>query len=225
MREPTPNMEKIARFPGGEKCVKSYHISVCHGFLVPSLLSIVFISPLFPSVVSCCFQQVLRHLVRGWPFNVLGQTVHAHVLLPWQPMFLFCWWGCFFALFGLSCRWQPYRVESTRSLPTSEVKQPRVWLVLWWGAAWEDQGAASFCPHVFALPESPASNKYPVAGNWTRVFRVTGGNTNHYLLLDVFLLHGWFGFGKETGILGDLQSRKCAINNLRTKIRGRGVRV
>ena len=29
-------------------------------------------------------------------------------------------------LFALSCRWRPYRVESTRSLPSSEVKQPRV---------------------------------------------------------------------------------------------------
>ena len=34
-------------------------------------------------------------------------------------------------------------VESTRSLPTSEIKQPRAWLVLWWGTAWEDQGAAN----------------------------------------------------------------------------------
>ena len=39
------------------------------------------------------------------------------------------------AFFALSCRWRPYRVESTRSLPTSEVKQPRAWLVLWWGTA------------------------------------------------------------------------------------------
>ena len=46
--------------------------------------------------------------------------------------------------FQLLGRWRPYRVESTRSLPTSEVKQPRAWLVLWWGTAWEDQGAASF---------------------------------------------------------------------------------
>ena len=28
-------------------------------------------------------------------------------------------------IFALSCRWRPYRVESTRSLPTFEVKQPR----------------------------------------------------------------------------------------------------
>ena len=39
------------------------------------------------------------------------------------------------------CRWRPYRVEYTRSLPNSEVKQPRAWLVLWWGTAREDQGA------------------------------------------------------------------------------------
>ena len=38
------------------------------------------------------------------------------------------------------CRWRPYRVEYTRSLPNSEVKQPRAWLVLWWGTAREDQG-------------------------------------------------------------------------------------
>ena len=36
------------------------------------------------------------------------------------------------------CRWRPYRVEYTRSLPNSEVKQPRAWLVLWWGTARED---------------------------------------------------------------------------------------
>ena len=27
---------------------------------------------------------------------------------------------------------RPYRVESTRSLPTSEAQQPTAWLVLWW---------------------------------------------------------------------------------------------
>ena len=25
------------------------------------------------------------------------------------------------------------------------VKQPRAWLILWWGTAWKDLGAASFC--------------------------------------------------------------------------------
>ena len=59
------------------------------------------------------------------------------------------------AFFALSCRWRPYRVESTRSLPTSEVKQPRAWLVLSWGTAWEDQGAASFCPFSFSWPTAP----------------------------------------------------------------------
>ena len=28
-------MEKIARFPGGEKGTESCHVSGCHGFLVP----------------------------------------------------------------------------------------------------------------------------------------------------------------------------------------------
>ena len=36
------------------------------------------------------------------------------------------------------CCWQPYRVECTGSLPTSEVEQHRARLVLGWGTAWED---------------------------------------------------------------------------------------
>ena len=51
--------------------------------------------------------------------------------------------------------------ESTRSLPTSEVKQPRAWLALWWGTAWEDQGAASFCPHFFPLPQRQIMPPWP----------------------------------------------------------------
>ena len=82
---------------------------------------------------------------------------------PWQHIFP---WGegvlKKLGLFALSCRWRPYRVESTRSLPTSEVKQPRAWLVLWWGTAWEDQGAASFCPHFFPLPQGQILPPWPV---------------------------------------------------------------
>ena len=36
------------------------------------------------------------------------------------------------------CRWRPYRVECTGSLPTSEVKRRRARLVLGWGTARED---------------------------------------------------------------------------------------
>ena len=39
--------------------------------------------------------------------------------------------------------------------PTSEVYQPRAWLVLWWGTAWEDEGAASFCPFSFSWATAP----------------------------------------------------------------------
>ena len=66
------------------------------------------------------------------------------------------------AFFALSCRWRPYRVESTRSLPTPEVKQPRAWSVLWWGTAWEDQGAASFCPNFFPLSQRQIMPPWPV---------------------------------------------------------------
>ena len=42
-------------------------------------------------------------------------------------------------LFGqVRCRWRPYRVECTGSLPTSEVKRRRARLVLGWGTARED---------------------------------------------------------------------------------------
>ena len=37
-----------------------------------------------------------------------------------------------------ACRWRPYRVEHTGSLPTSEVKRRRARLVLGWGTARED---------------------------------------------------------------------------------------
>ena len=37
----------------------------------------------------------------------------------------------------LVCRWRPYRVECTGSLPTSEVKRRRARLVLGWGTARE----------------------------------------------------------------------------------------
>ena len=36
------------------------------------------------------------------------------------------------------CRWRPYRVECTGSLPNSEVKRRRARLVLGWGTARED---------------------------------------------------------------------------------------
>jgi hypothetical protein len=39
---------------------------------------------------------------------------------------------------GGYCRWRPYRVECTGSLPTSEVKRRRARLVLGWGTARED---------------------------------------------------------------------------------------
>ena len=45
---------------------------------------------------------------------------------------------CLHDLRDLSCRWRPYRVECTGSLPTSEVKRRRARLVLGWGTAWED---------------------------------------------------------------------------------------
>ena len=67
------------------------------------------------------------------------------------------------------CRWRPYRVESTRSLPTSEVKQPRAWLVVWWGTTWEDQGAASFCLFSFSwpiAPHCPLSNRIDRTITW-----------------------------------------------------------
>ena len=35
VRKAPLNVEKIARFPGGEKCVRSCHISGCHGFFGP----------------------------------------------------------------------------------------------------------------------------------------------------------------------------------------------
>ena len=38
----------------------------------------------------------------------------------------------------IELRRRPYRVECTRSLSTSEVKQHRARLVLGWGTAWED---------------------------------------------------------------------------------------
>ena len=42
-----------------------------------------------------------------------------------------------------------HRVESTRSLPTSEVKQPRAWLVLSWGTAWKTKMLPAFVPFRF----------------------------------------------------------------------------
>ena len=45
---------------------------------------------------------------------------------------------CLHDLRDLSCRWRPYRVECTGSLPTSEVKRRRARLVLGWGTARED---------------------------------------------------------------------------------------
>ena len=42
------------------------------------------------------------------------------------------------ALGAANCRWRPYRVECTGSLPTSEVKRRRARLVLGWGTARED---------------------------------------------------------------------------------------
>ena len=46
------------------------------------------------------------------------------------------------------CRWRPYRVECTGSLPTSEVKRRRARLVLGWGTAREDLRV----PPAFATP-------------------------------------------------------------------------
>ena len=48
----------------------------------------------------------------------------------------------------LGCRWRPYRVECTGSLPTSEVKRRRARLVLGWGTAREDLRV----PPAFATP-------------------------------------------------------------------------
>ena len=42
------------------------------------------------------------------------------------------------AFYAVGCRWRPYRVECTGSLPTSEVKRRRARLVLGWGTARED---------------------------------------------------------------------------------------
>ena len=53
-----------------------------------------------------------------------------------------CAWPCACyvtnAFVKLGCRWRPYRVECTGSLPTSEVKRRRARLVLGWGTARED---------------------------------------------------------------------------------------
>ena len=52
----------------------------------------------------------------------------------------------------MQCRWRPYRVECTRSLPTSEVKRRRARLVLGWGTAREDLRVLS----AFAGQQNPA---------------------------------------------------------------------
>ena len=47
------------------------------------------------------------------------------------------------------CRWRPYRVECTGSLPNSEVKRRRARLVLGWGTAREDLRVP---PAFFSFP-------------------------------------------------------------------------
>ena len=49
------------------------------------------------------------------------------------------------------CRWRPYRVECTGSLPNSEVKRRRARLVLGWGTAREDlRVPPAFSPFTLA---------------------------------------------------------------------------
>ena len=37
VRKPPKNLEKVAKVPGGEHCVKSCHVSSCHGFSSPEM--------------------------------------------------------------------------------------------------------------------------------------------------------------------------------------------
>ena len=39
VRKSPQNVEKVARFTGGEKSAESCHVSGCHGFTVPNVLS------------------------------------------------------------------------------------------------------------------------------------------------------------------------------------------
>ena len=50
---------------------------------------------------------------------------------------ILCFVNCVMDMFHCIC-WQPYHVECTGSLLTSEVKRHRARLVLGWGTAWED---------------------------------------------------------------------------------------
>ena len=56
------------------------------------------------------------------------------------------------AFYAVGCRWRPYRVECTGSLPTSEVKRRRARLVLGGGRLGSPQGAASFCVRHHCVP-------------------------------------------------------------------------
>ena len=54
------------------------------------------------------------------------------------------------------CRWRPYRVECTGSLPNSEVKRRRARLVLGWGTAREDLRV----PPAFRLWDTASSREH-----------------------------------------------------------------
>ena len=64
-------------------------------------------------------------------------------------------WAC--QLRRPDCRWRPYRVECTGSLPTSEVKRRRARLVLGWGTAREDlRVLPAFALHTSNKATGPA---------------------------------------------------------------------
>ena len=93
----------------------------------------------------------------------LTATVH---LLKLQSSLLLKTTGIMQLQIGLRrCRRRPYRVECTRSLSTSEVKQHRARLVLGWGTAWEHlRVLPAFAPlphtHTHPHPQQPVGQRF-----------------------------------------------------------------
>ena len=118
------------------------------------LPAFVFVSPLHKPIVchavfccfcccQCCWLFSLRmvivrcgYICRTWSHAMRPRRwVHNCVFLSSRCVRLMALTNVFCCS---CCRWRPYRVECTGSLPTSEVKRRRARLVLGWGTARED---------------------------------------------------------------------------------------